>query len=237
MDKVFGKIDDSDINKVDVTGCPPLGWAVLLGNHTLVKELLDRGANPNVRIFPYLYQMFKLDWILEPALNIITKLLPQKFRDIIQKENILKIFKVLKEYGYMNSDGIQIKYIANILYEVNKFPCFTSSMLKKWKTQEDFNRRLFLTFWFFPIMADENNKKIHEFYSSSKINQRIRYEIVKTFNDNPQNSYKIITEYLPLNKNAVDPFLNQEWEKTIIPNLVHKLMVRVICLTEDLTSM
>ena len=29
-------------------------------------------------------------------------------------------------------------------------------------------------------MADENNKKIHEFYSSSKINQQIRYEIVKT---------------------------------------------------------
>ena len=45
------------------------------------------------------------------------------------------------------------------------------------------------------------------------------------------NSYRIITEYLPLNKNAVDPFLNQEWEKTIIPDLIHKIMVRVICLT------
>ena len=112
---IFSKIDDSNINKIDVTGCPPLGWAVLLGNHTLVKELLDRGANPNVRIFPYLYQMFKLDWVLEPALNIIAKLLPQKFRDILQKDNILKIFKVLKEYGYMNSNGIQIKYIANII--------------------------------------------------------------------------------------------------------------------------
>jgi hypothetical protein len=222
-------VDDSDIEYIDIAGCTPLGWASVLGKHNLVEDLLKRGANPNVKVFAFLYQMVKIDWILDPALSAIRVLLSPKLKEILQKDKILLGFKTVKEHGYMNSDGIQIKYIINVFYEVNKYTCFSKGMLQRWKTQEDFNRKLYLCFWFFPKIVDKKNAYIHKFYKTPEFHEKLRLELVKKYSNNPLESYKKISELIPLNKYEVDTYLNDKWTNVIIPDIIKGMIVKIIC--------
>jgi len=222
-------IADSDLNYIDITGCSPLGWAAVLGKYDYVNDLIKRGSNPNIRIFAFLFQMVKISWILEPALSAVTILLPKHLKNILNKQKILNGFKILKEHGYMNDDGIQIKYIVNILYEVNKYNCFSKSMIERWKTQEEFNKKVRLSFWFFPKIVDKNNYYIHKFYKSNVISHRIRSELLALYNNNPSGSYKLVSELIPINKYEIDTFLNDKWINVILPDIVQGMMIRVIC--------
>jgi len=226
-------IKDIDINYIDITGCSPLGWAVILGKDELVKELLERGANPNIKILAYLFQVMKIEWILDPALSVITKLLPSKLKVYLTKEKILHIFTTLKNHGYMNNEGIQIKYVADILHELSKYSCFNKSMVTRWNNKENFMRKVRLAFWFFPKIVDKNNYFIHKFLKNSELNERFRLELLKKYGNNPVESYKKITEYIPINKNGLDPFLNETWSKIVIPELVHNMIIKVICFDEN----
>jgi hypothetical protein len=233
IDICNNNVNNLDINYIDITGCSPLGWAVILGKDELVKELLNKGANPNIKILAYLFQVIKIDWILEPALSIITKLLPSHLKQFLTKEKILHIFKTLRNHGYMNSEGIQIKYIADIMYELNTYNCFSQSMIQRWKTKEDFIRKVRLSFWFFPKIADKDNYFIQKFFKNSEVSNRFRLELLEKFTNNPADSYKKIIEYIPINKNNLDPFLNDAWSKIVIPELIHNMIVKVICLDKN----
>ena len=222
-------VKDEDINFKDIMGGTPLAWASVLGKDELVNNLLIRGANPNVKVYPMLYQVMKIDWILDPALTVITKLLPSHLKVFIKKETILKIFKTLKEHGYINKDGIYIKYIINVLYETSKHNCFIKSMLERWKTQEDFDRKVRLSFWLYPKIVDQNNYFIHKFYKDPSIASILRLNFINKFLNNPTVSYAKISELIPLNKHEIDKFLNDAWHKIIIPEMIQNMMVRVIC--------
>jgi ankyrin repeat protein len=229
IDLCNNNVKDEDINYKDIIGGTPLAWAAILGKDELVVNLINRGANPNVKVFPLLYQVMKIDWILEPALIVITKILPSHLKQFIKKENIIKAFKTLKEHSYINEDGVYIKYIVNILYETTKYDCFIKSMLERWKTQEDFDRKVRLSFWLYPKIVDQNNYFIHKFYKDSIIASTLRLNFVNKFSNNPSISYTKINTLIPLNKHAIDKFLNEAWNKIIIPDMVHNIMVRVIC--------
>jgi hypothetical protein len=229
IDLCNNMVKDEDINFRDIVGSTPLGWSVILGKDELVDNLLSRGANPNVKVFPMLYQVMKIDWILDPALTVITKLLPEHLKAIIKKENVIKIFKTLKEHGYINEDGIHIKYIINVLYETSKYNCFVKSMLFRWKTQEDFDRKVRLSFWFYPKIVDKNNYFIHKFFKDLLVSSTLRLNFVNKFMNNPNISYTNINKLIPLNKHDIDPFLNNAWLNIIIPEMVSNMMVRVIC--------
>ena len=222
-------VANEDIRFIDVLGSTPLGWAAILGKYELVLDLIRRGADTNIRVFPFLFQVMKIDWILDPALTIITKLLPSKLKAYLNKDVILKIFKTMKEHNYINSDGIYIKYIVNILLEVNKYQCFSKSMIERWKTQEDFNRKIRLSFWLYPKIVDNNNYFIHKFYKDEIISQQLRLHLLNKYINNPYESYKKISELIPLNRNGMDPFLNDAWQKIIIPEMVHNMILRIIC--------
>jgi hypothetical protein len=47
--------------------------------------------------------------------------------------------------------------------------------------------------------------------------------------NNPNVSYAKISELIPLNKYDIDKFLNDAWNKIIIPEMIQNMMVRVIC--------
>ena len=222
-------VKNEDIHYIDITGCSPLGWAIVLGKDELVEDLLKRGADPSIRIFAFLYQMVKIDWILDPALSAISVLLIPKLKEILQKDKILLAFKLIKEHGYMNNEGIQIKYLINVLYEVNKYTCFTNGMIRRWKTQEDFNRKLYLSFWFFPKIVSKNNSYIQKFYKNSEIHQRLRVELVKKYSNNSIESFKKISEFIPLNKYEIDTYINDKWINVIIPDIVKGMIVKIIC--------
>lgn len=229
IDLCNNNIKDEDINYRDIIGGVPVAWAAILGKDDLVVNLLKKGANPNVKVFPLLYQVMKIDWILDPALSIITTLLPANLKKYIKKENILKVFKTLKEHGYINEDGIYIKYIVNIFYEVTKYQCFNKSMVERWSTQEDFNRKIKLSFWLYPKIVDSNNYFIHKFYKDPTISSTMRLNLYNKFSNNPNISYSKISELIPLNKHRLDSFMNESWNKVIIPEMIYTMMVRVIC--------
>jgi hypothetical protein len=195
----------------------------------LVINLLSRGANPNTRVFPLLYQVMKIDWILEPALTIITKIIPSHLKKFLIKDNILKVFKILKQHNYVNEDGIYIKYLVNILYETTKYNCYIKSLLERWKTQEDFDRKIRLSFWLYPRIVDPNNYFIHKFYKDPLISSTLRLCYIKKFLNNAHDSYTKISELIPLNKVNIDAFLNEPWNKIIIPEMIYTMMVRVLC--------
>jgi hypothetical protein len=223
-------VEDIDINYVDITGGTPLAWAAIIGDDKYVTELINRGATPNVRVFPFIYQVMKIDWILEPALSIITKIIPSHLKKFIIKDNILKVFKILKQHNYVNEDGIYIKYIINILYETTKYNCYIKSLLERWKTQEDFDRKIRLSFWLYPKIVDSNNYFIHKFYKDPIIATTLREAFIHKFLNNAHNSYSKISEIIPLNKKiGIDAFLNESWYKIIIPEMIYTMMVRVLC--------
>lgn len=229
IDLCNNNVKDEDINFKDIIGGTPLAWSSILGKDDMVHNLINRGANPNVKVFPLLYHVMKIDWILDPALSVITKLLPSHLKIFIKKENILKIFKTLKEHRYISDDGIYIKYIINILFETSKYNCFAKSMLERWKTQEDFDRKVRLSFWLYPKIVDQNNYFIHTFYKDPLIASTLRLNLINNFSNNPNISYSKITELIPLNKHDIDLFLNDAWNKIILPEMIHNMMVRVIC--------
>jgi hypothetical protein len=229
MDVCNNTVEDTDINFVDIAGGTPLAWAAILGDDKYVLELLRKGSNINVRVFPFIYQVMKIDWILEPALSVITKIIPAHLKKYIIKENVLKIFKTLKQYNYINEDGIYIKYIINILYETTKYKCFTNSLLDRWKTQEDFDRKIRLSFWLYPKIVDSNNYFIHKFYKDPIISSTLRLLFIKKFLNNAHESYSKISELIPLNKIGIDAFLNEPWNKIIIPEMIYTMMIRVLC--------
>ena len=90
IDICNNNVNDADINYIDIVGSTPLAWAAIMGNNELVSNLLEKGANPNVKVFPLIYQVMKIDWILDPALSIITSLLPSKLKVYLKKDNIIK---------------------------------------------------------------------------------------------------------------------------------------------------
>jgi hypothetical protein len=47
----INNINDSDINFMDIAGGTPLAWSALLGMHESVIDLINRGANPNIKVF------------------------------------------------------------------------------------------------------------------------------------------------------------------------------------------
>ena len=51
------KIDIENINFIDSVGATPLTWAIILGNYNLVNFLLQNGADINIRVFPFVYQI------------------------------------------------------------------------------------------------------------------------------------------------------------------------------------
>jgi len=229
LDVCNNTVQDTDLNYKDHVGGTPLAWACILGNYELVDQLIKRGSNPDVKVFPFLYQVIKIDWILDPALSIITALLPSQLKIYLKKANILRIFKTLKEFNYINDDGIYLKYIINILVETTNYNCFNNSMLERWKTQEDFNRKMKLSFWLYPKIVDCNNYFIHKFYKDPVISEKLRSYLLFTFRNNPNISYKKIEELIPINKLKIDPFLNNAWVNIIIPEMVKGMMVRVVC--------
>lgn len=229
LDVCNNTVEDIDINFVDIVGGTPLAWAAILGDDKYVLELINRGSNINVRVFPFIYQVMKIDWILEPALSVITKIIPAHLKKYIIKENVLKIFKTLKQYNYVNEDGIYIKYIINILYETTKYNCYINSLLERWKTQEDFDRKIRLSFWLYPKIVDSNNYFIHKFYKDPIISSTLRSLFIKKFLNNPHESYTKISELIPLNRIGIDAFLNEPWNKIIIPDMIYTMMVRVLC--------
>jgi ankyrin repeat protein len=229
IDICNNNINNSDINFMDIVGGTPLAWSALLGMNESVNDLIKRGANPNVKVFPLIYQVMKLDCILESALTVITQFLPENLKKIVIKENILKIFKMFKEHGYINNDGIQIKYIINILNETSKYTCYTKSMLERWKTQEHFDRKIRLLFWLFPKIADSNNYYIHKFFKDPLVSTILRLKLINNYSNNPQNSYNKIAKLIPLNTTQLDQFINEAWVKIIIPEMVNNMMVRIIC--------
>ena len=38
-----------------------------------------------------------------------------------------------------------------------------------------------------------------------------------------------ISELIPLNKIGIDAFLNEPWNKIIIPEMIYTMMIRVLC--------
>jgi len=218
-----------DINYRDIAGGTPLAWAVVLGNYELVTKLISMGANMHARVFPYLYQVIKIDYIIDPALTILTQFLPAKVKLYIKKDIIMKILRTLRDYNYINSEGIQIKYIASVIYEVTKHECFIKSIINRWKTQEDFDRKMKLSFWLYPKLADSNNYYIQKFYKNKIVSAKLRNELVDKFLNNPNESYKKITELIKLNNNHLDVFLNESWFKIIIPDMLNNMMIPVIC--------
>lgn len=229
LDVCNNTVHDTDLNHKDHLGSTPLAWACILGNYELVDELIKRGANTDVKVFPFLYQVIKIDWILDPALSVMTALLPSKLKVYLKKDNILRIFKTLKEFNYINDDGIYLKYIINILVETTNYNCFNNSMLDRWKLQENFNRNMKLSFWLYPKIVDSNNYFIHKFYKDPIISEKLRLELSFKFRNNPNISYKKIGELIPINKLKIDPFLNNAWNNIIIPEMIKGIMVRVIC--------
>jgi hypothetical protein len=229
LDICNNNVNNEDINFKDIIGGTPLAWASILGKDELVTNLLSRGANPNTRVFPLLYQVIKIDWILEPALSVITSMLPVYLKTFIKKENILNVFKTLKQHNYINDDGIYIKYIISILCETTKYECFNKSMLDRWKTQEEFDRRIRLSFWFYPKIVNTNNYFIHKFYKDPLIASTLRLNLINNLLNNPYKLYSKISELIPLNKHDIDSFLNDAWNKIIIPEMIYTMIVRVIC--------
>ena len=53
--------------------------------------------------------------------------------------------------------------------------------------------------------------------------------IIKKFLNNAHESYSKISELIPLNKIGIDAFLNEPWNKIIIPEMIYTMMVRVLC--------
>jgi hypothetical protein len=229
LDVCNNTVEDTDINFVDIAGGTPLAWAAILGDDKYVLELINRGAKPNVRVFPFIYQVMKIDWILEPALLIITKIIPSYLKKFIIKENIINVFKTLKQHNYINEDGIYIKYIINVMYETTKYNCYIKSLLERWKTQEDFDRKIRLSFWLYPKIVNSNNYFIHKFYKDPIISSTLRSTYIKKFLNNPHESYTKISELIPLNRIGIDAFLNEPWNKIIIPDMIYTMMVKVLC--------
>ena len=230
LDVCNNTVEDIDINFVDIAGGTPLVWAAILGDDKYVLELLRKGSNSNVRVFPFIYQVMKIDWILEPALSVITKIIPSHLKKFLIKENILNVFKTLKQHNYVNEDGIYIKYIINVMYETTKYNCYIKSILEEWKTQEDFDKKIRLSFWLYPKIVDSNNYFIHKFYKDPEISSTLRETFIKKFLNNAYDSYSKISEIIPLNKKTgLDAYLNESWNKIIIPEMIYTMMVRVLC--------
>jgi len=226
-------ISDQDINFIDVAGCTPLGWAVVLGNYELVKSLLNRGANSNVKLFPYLYQIVSIDWIVEPALSVITQLLSSELKLLLQKDKVMRVLKVLRDHGYITKDGILLKYIVNSLFELNNHECLTKSMLVRWRTQEEFDRKLQLSFWLYPKVVDSNNSYIQKFYKNNEVKVRFRTELINKYSINANYSFGLISEMIPLSNNGVEVFMNESWNKIIVPDMIVGMLVNVVCLDKN----
>jgi hypothetical protein len=229
IDVCNNTIQDEDINYKDCLHGTPLTWAAILGKYETVQQLINRGADPNVKVFSFLFQVIKIDWILDPALSFILPILPIRLRKFLNKDILLYIFKTLKQYGYIDNDGIYLKYLINILVETTKYPCYNRSMLSRWATQEDFDRKIKLTFWFYPKMVDSNNYFIQKFFKNPITSERLRYELINTFSNNPHESYKKIEKLIPLNRTKIDQFLNNKWDEIIIPHMIYGIIVRIIC--------
>ena len=134
-------INLADINFIDSVGATPLTWAIILGKYELVKYLLSNGADIQIRVFPFVHTIMTNEWILSSALNIISILLPAKFREILNITKIKKILNILKINSYVTEKGIPVKYIPNICYEVTKLDKVPNVMIEQWSTQEKFNNK------------------------------------------------------------------------------------------------
>ena len=102
-------------------------------------------------------------------------------------------------------------------------------MLERWKTQEQFDRKIRLLFWLFPKIADSNNYYIHKFFKDPLVSSILRLKLINNYSNNPYNSYNKIAKLIPLNTTQLDQFLNETWIKIIIPEMVNNMMVRIIC--------
>ena len=81
-------IQDEDINYKDCLHGTPLTWAAILGKYETVQQLINRGADSNVKVFSFLFQVIKIDWILDPALSFILPILPIRLRKFLNKDYI-----------------------------------------------------------------------------------------------------------------------------------------------------
>ena len=73
LSDLLSKNDNTDFNKVDQTGWYPMHRAIMLANIEILKNLLERGANPSLKINGYLSPLCKA--ILYEKEEIVTHLL------------------------------------------------------------------------------------------------------------------------------------------------------------------
>jgi hypothetical protein len=226
------KIDIENINFIDSVGATPLIWAIILGNYNLVNFLLQNGADINIRVFPFVYQIIIHEWILISALNIFSLLLPVHMRNIFEVNKIKKILNIFKSNSYFTEKGIPVKYIANICYELTKIDCVIKMMLSQWDTQEKFNYKMRITFWLYPKIASSDNKYMQKFLKDPKILLLIRNKMFTVFNYNCV-IYEQINELIPISSTPIEEFFNKTWVDIIVPEFLHNIVANAICNCKD----
>jgi hypothetical protein len=172
------------------------------------------------------------EWILSSALNIISILLPAKFREILNITKIKKILNILKINSYVTEKGIPVKYIPNICYEVTKLDKVPNIMIEQWSTQEKFNNKLKITFWLYPKIASTNNKYMQKFLKDPDVRICIRKEMLNIFQNNII-VYSDIYKLIPIGSTPIETFFNKQWNEIIIPELLHDIVVVAICNCKD----
>ena len=225
-------VDIENINFIDSIGATPLTWAIIFGNYNLITYLLKNGADINIRVFPFVYQIITHEWILTSALKIFSLLLPEHMQNILDINKIKKILNIFKNNSYFTENGIPIKYIPNICYEITKIDCVTKMMLLQWDTQEKFNYKMKITFWLYPKIASNNNKYMQKFLKDSEILLAIRKNMFTVFNYNCI-IYETIQKLIPISSTPIEEFFNKTWVDIIIPEFFDNIVANAICNCKD----
>ena len=99
LEEMLSKNDDTDFNKVDQAGWYPIHRAIVLANIEILKNLLERGANPSLKINGYLSPLCKAilyekeeigTYLLSLDLDISNVSLYFHFRNKINQSSIFK---------------------------------------------------------------------------------------------------------------------------------------------------
>ena len=222
------KVDLENINFIDSIGATPLTWAIIFGKYDLVKYLLENNADTHIRVFPFVYYIIEYDWILLTAFNILSLILPEKVKQILDIHKIRNILHVLKNNRYVTENGIELKYVPQVCYEIFNFDCTRNILIIHWRTQEEFNNKMRLTFWLYPKIASKNNKYMQKFLIDPQVLENIRTNLLDTFYYN-KNIYYDIYKLIPTSTTRIEEHFNKEWNEIIIPEFIYKIVVKAIC--------
>jgi len=222
------KVDLNNINFIDSVGATQLTWAIILGKYDIVKYLLENGADTHIRVFSFVYHIIEYEWILITALKLLSLILPEKVNIILDINKLRNILNVLKNNMYVNEKGIELKYIPQICHEIFKHDNTHNIFLIQWRTQEEFNDKMRLSFWLYPKIASTNNKYMQKFFKDPIVLENIRTHMLYILQHN-KNIYADIYKLIPTSTTKIEEHLNKEWNDIVITEFINNIVVKSIC--------